>query len=488
MFAIYTLAVTAMSANECETTLGEPRTTLITRYRSATLRALVAADVFLTRDMEVLQALVLFLFADPESSLTLSLVSVAVKIAQVMELHCTVMDPKLTFFEREMRIRLWWQLRGLESRATCAATTMKARPHPDFGDQRPPLNVNDSDLHPDMTEPPVEHTGPTEMLLTLMKFEVTNWTQNSALGVSLFQSIRNGPIRGKTLFEAEDKAIDELEHLYQSKHLCHTDTRIPMHRLARSMGRRAVASMRFKVHHPRGRAKINGGEVYATREELDNMFEWAVIALEGKEACSQTRFAPYLYNHMTAKFEVDTYVYMISELRRRCSGSLVDRAWKLVAQLYANHPELVNCGGGSSSNNGGSSDTSNTNNSDESLSRNCAHMIFSNSPSCYTGGNSSEKTLSPFLFALGDLTLDAWQARGEQLLLERGGLRDYDATPSFIHLLLDKRAQANKEAANAAATSCLIPSDMAHLDILDGLGTGDDHDMDWHYWNKFLQI
>jgi len=68
-----------------------------------------------------------------------------------------------------MRIRLWWQLRCLDSRSRAMAG-MKPLPSFEFGDVRLPLNVNDTDLHRDMVEPPIEHNGPTEMLCVLIKF------------------------------------------------------------------------------------------------------------------------------------------------------------------------------------------------------------------------------------------------------------------------------------------------------------------------------
>jgi len=61
MFAIYTIAVTSISDSDCETMFGEERLTLLTRYRSATQRALIAANFIMTPDLVVLQAFVLYM-------------------------------------------------------------------------------------------------------------------------------------------------------------------------------------------------------------------------------------------------------------------------------------------------------------------------------------------------------------------------------------------------------------------------------------------
>jgi len=87
MFAIYNLAITPMSSDDCQASFGESRDTLLTRYRAATVRALVVADFLTTRELEVLQALILFLFADPESELTCTLIGAAIRLGQKMGLN-----------------------------------------------------------------------------------------------------------------------------------------------------------------------------------------------------------------------------------------------------------------------------------------------------------------------------------------------------------------------------------------------------------------
>ncbi len=156
LFAIYSLAVASMSADECQASLGETRGVLLARYRSATLRALVAADFLTTRELEVLQALVLFLFADPESELSSTLAGAAVRLGQKMGLHREHTDAKMSFFEKEMRLRLWWQLFGLDSRARVLSTPGRRPRASELGDVRLQLNLIDADLNPDMTEPPHE--------------------------------------------------------------------------------------------------------------------------------------------------------------------------------------------------------------------------------------------------------------------------------------------------------------------------------------------
>lgn len=61
MFAIYSCAITSLSAEECEKLTGESRELLRPKYHKAAQQALIRAGLFKTLDIQVLQAAVLFL-------------------------------------------------------------------------------------------------------------------------------------------------------------------------------------------------------------------------------------------------------------------------------------------------------------------------------------------------------------------------------------------------------------------------------------------
>ncbi|KAI0112742.1 hypothetical protein F4776DRAFT_656784 [Hypoxylon sp. NC0597] len=436
MFAIYTVAVTPMSATECQASFGETRDTLLMRYRGATVRALMAADFLTTKELEVLQAFVLFLLADPESYLTSILAGAVVKLGQRMGLHRENTDPKISFFEKEMRIRLWWQLRCIDARSRAVCTPgIGPPPESEFGDARLPLNVNDADLHPDMVEAPIEHVGPTEMLCILLKLEVFNWLRYSSKAARVYDTLVHGSAKGKASMGFEDakEAINQLEDIYQKKFIRKCDKHIPLHSLTQTIANFVIARMRFKIYHPRRRATVSGGEAHVTREESDVLFNSAVRSLELVDVALRSKFSSHLFTHMTFRYEIDLCVYIISELRRRCAGDRVAVAWNLVEYLYNNHPELIE-------------DTENT-----------------------------------FFVALGDLTLEAWETRRKELV--RGqGVREYDITPQFIRLLWNKKQKRDVE----EGIQISGVADPHSLD--DNLWLTDTDNLQWDYWNGFLQF
>ncbi|UPK95438.1 hypothetical protein LCI18_006373 [Fusarium solani-melongenae] len=425
LFAVYTNAVTSMSSDDCQASIGASRDTLLTRYRTATVQALMEAEFLTSREFEVLQALVLFLLADPESELCSTLTATAIRLGQKMGLHRENADSRISFFEKEMRIRLWWQLRGLDARVRAVSIPGIKLPTSECDDVRPPLNVNDADLHPNMTEPPAEHKGPTEMLCVLMKYQVTHWLRSSPKAAKFFENISHGPMKGKISMESQDEAINELEGIYQEKFLCHLDKRIPLHGVTDAMARLAIARLRFKLHHPRGRA-MGGKDVYLTKKEGDLLFDSAVTLLELSSYGIRSKFSSHLFTHLTHWSQMDAYIYILSELRCRCTGDQVMQAWKLVEELYTEHPEVM-------------SDTENA------LSR-----------------------------ALGDLTLQAWEAHRKEVALDQA------VPPYLIQLLWSKRN-------NELEQSMQAPS-APDVEDLGGLGLIDDNNFNWEYWDDLLRL
>lgn len=432
LFTIYTLAVTSMSSDDCQSSFGESRATLLMRYRVATIRALIAADILTTTNLEALQALVLFLFADPESEMTYALTGIAMRQGRKIGLHREQASSKLSFFEREMRIRLWWPLCGMWAQTSMAHPPPLKSSLSEVGDVRLPLNVNDADLHPDMTEAPAESRTPTEMMCVLMKFEMPTWLRSSPTTIDVFEKLmRGGSAGGKLSLRPQHDAIGQIEAIYQDKYLRHLDQRIPLHGLTSAMIHLALARMRFKIHHPRGRPTGAGAEEDLTPEESDALFESALTMLEMIDFGIRSKFSSHIFTYMASKFQIDAYIYVLSELRRRPSGRRVVVAWNLVEDLYNEHPALV-------------SDT----------------------------GDS-------FYVALGDLTLAAWEVRKVEVL---GGqsFGESDVPPQFIQFLLAQRRNGNDD--SVQANTIPYTNGMAEF------GPMDDIDFGWEYWNNFLHM
>ncbi|KAI9150510.1 putative transcriptional regulatory protein C139.03-like protein 8 [Paramyrothecium foliicola] len=432
MFSVYTLAMATVSVDECAVAFGDSKDILLTRFRKASFQALIEADYLTTRDFEVLQALVLFLFVEPDSDLTSSLTGSAIRIGQKMGLHLEKADTKISVLEKELRVRLWWHLNGLDSRVRSHTTQGMRKPptETEFGDVRLPLNVNDTDLHPDMVGLPREHIGPTEMLAVLMKFEIYNWYRTSSIADRLFSAIQHRPSNSLSA-KLADEAVQELEAIYQEKFLRHLDLSVPLHRLANAMAKLSIARMRYKIYHPRGKTTTDEDEVQGMQRESDIVFSASVTWLDMVEVAMKSGFSPQIITHFTTMATVDAYIYIISELRRRASGHEVALAWNLVESLYARHPQLI------------------------------------------------EDNNNKFLTAFGELTLEAWEAR-RNVLMRSAAAQPSDLTPQFIQSLWRKRQGGNNNAVQEQTMT--DENSLESLEFSVGLP------LDWDYWNDFLRL
>ncbi|KAH8688779.1 hypothetical protein BGW36DRAFT_392158 [Talaromyces proteolyticus] len=80
------------------------------------------------------------------------MLGIAIRIAQRMTIHSESALAKCTVFEAELGRRLWWALV--------------------LWDCRVPLSLNDSDLRPEMKEPPNVQRTPTDALFIVVRSEL----------------------------------------------------------------------------------------------------------------------------------------------------------------------------------------------------------------------------------------------------------------------------------------------------------------------------
>jgi hypothetical protein len=362
---------------------------------------------------------------DPQSELSITAVALAMRIAHKMGLHRAAEDSRMPFFEREMQVRLWWYIRGVDSRVRRAMGLPATID--DLGDARLPMNVNDADLHPHMASPPaVQHTAATEMVYVLMKYDLWSFVRKS----SNFSGSHNPREKAAQLTastSAEDlakkrKVLGEVERMLQEKYLDHLDPSIPLHRLAAALAGISINRQRFLMFHPRHQPE--GGR-YMSQADQDAVFESSVRLLELDGDVRNSSFSAALMDNLTCRTQVEALVYMVSELRRRTSGRLVETAWSLLGQMHDDQPAVMR-------------------------------------------GNHN------FYNALADLTLEAWETR-LQALKQRP-----QAVPKFIEMLLVARGEAGAPHEPLAAIGGLpsgFMDDLLH-----------DEGLDWNYWNDLLPL
>ncbi|KAL1986092.1 hypothetical protein VTN96DRAFT_6989 [Rasamsonia emersonii] len=329
MFAIYSAALTAMSDEEVAKTFGETKTRFLARCRQGAQQALINAGILKTSDMVVLQAFVIFLLSvrlvyNPHSLWSLS--GIAVRVAQRIGLHRDGSHLGLSVFETELRRRLWWQVTVVD--ATIGHMSGSISSLLPVADTDTPLNVNDSDLYPEMKEKPIEHSGPTEMIFCQMRYEVGKWLRRQASsGVVTFDGHWRSISDTSVPLQEKDRAIDELENALEEKIVKHCDPSIPLHLVTLLVARSAVGMLRLAAHHPR--CYQERGE-HMTQSEKDRLFTICMNVAEYGNVLQTTKTTQRYLWHVDYHFPWDVLIYMLSELRYRTVGEETAKAWHLI--------------------------------------------------------------------------------------------------------------------------------------------------------------
>ncbi|KIH89919.1 hypothetical protein SPBR_00212 [Sporothrix brasiliensis 5110] len=179
-FAIYYAAVTSMCSDDGDEEdngdaprPAEETSALLSQFKAALDALLTVRRVIDQPDIQCIQALAIYatcLRVHEVGRSVWILNGLAIRLAQSMGLHRDGSHLKLSPFETEMRLRLWWHLCILDSRApedqglqpTIAVTNWELRV---------PRNVNDAQLYPAMASLPAASTGWTDMSFFLLQTE-----------------------------------------------------------------------------------------------------------------------------------------------------------------------------------------------------------------------------------------------------------------------------------------------------------------------------
>ncbi|OCK92991.1 uncharacterized protein K441DRAFT_152550 [Cenococcum geophilum 1.58] len=164
----------------------------------------------------------------------------AVRIAQAFGIHRDGSFFSLSPPETEMRRRLWWQICLLDMQVSDVHSSLPTIV-PNSFDTKFPLNVNDSDISEEDTEVQSPGIGFSEMVYSLIRFEILKVVKP----LIYLPSYSSNNLAGM-----ENRKIDELEvqiercaqHV-ESKYLKHLDVSKPFHWMTLARARLILAKV-----------------------------------------------------------------------------------------------------------------------------------------------------------------------------------------------------------------------------------------------------
>ncbi|KAF5706722.1 hypothetical protein FMUND_11458 [Fusarium mundagurra] len=209
----YSIYFAAAASLEEPTALFLDKTNVLQRFKMGIEQAFAHGDFFNRPTLTGLRALAIYLSAIRVHNRGKSvwiLNGLVVRVAHSIGLHKDGAKLGLPPFESELRRRLWWHI-----------ITRDSRSGEDFGLEDPndllltsdvklPLNINDTDIFPEMEELPVERTEWTGMTFSLINVDLAKAMESLKAGKPSISTLRK-EVRDKILQEVHTRVKTRLE-------------------------------------------------------------------------------------------------------------------------------------------------------------------------------------------------------------------------------------------------------------------------------------
>ncbi|ORY57779.1 fungal-specific transcription factor domain-containing protein [Pseudomassariella vexata] len=336
MFSIYYAAITSMEDDEVKINFGAEKSHLIRQYRFATEQALAKANFLNTSELVVVQAFTIFLvlvrrYDDTRFSWTLT--GLLIRISHSLGIHREGTHfADLSPFDIEMRRRLWWavcilDLRSAEDQGTDLTIAEQTY------DTQFPLNVNDSDISPDMKEFPRERADATDLTFCLIRYEICTLARRlHSASNAMAPCPKDTQL---TLKEREDLLIDIYDRVEQKYLKPFTDQEGDLlNWVAAAIARLIMAKMSLIIYQPILFPHSPGQGPSVSEEVRDRLFTSSTEVVEynkllnSDNRCKQYRwlFQTYTQWHAVA--------FLLLEVCRRPWSAAVERAWRALSATF----------------------------------------------------------------------------------------------------------------------------------------------------------
>jgi hypothetical protein len=248
-----------------------------------------------------------------------------------MGIHSESALAECTVFEAEMRRRLWWSLMLFDSRIAQLASSKTETLDPTW-DCKIPLNVSDSDLRPEMKEPPAIQGSSTDALFAVVRSEVADFVRYSEFHLDFTRPALKAIARQQARLgsTARDGDLAQLGEIIQDRYLKSCDPDNPIHFMTIWSTWSSLAKCRIMDDY----SKYSSSCVRWTGEQRDTALSHALTMLEcdtkimGSQLSSRFRWFNHFY------FPFLAYIHVVQDVKRRPMTEQAKHAWEVMSNNY----------------------------------------------------------------------------------------------------------------------------------------------------------
>ncbi|KAF2503372.1 hypothetical protein BU16DRAFT_476215 [Lophium mytilinum] len=326
-FAVYFVSTVSLDDVEARVNLGQDKHTLLLQLKVGLEQALAHMDFLDRPTMTGLHALAIYLSAirvHNHGKGIWILNGLAIRIAESLGLHRDGERLGLSPFQSEIRRRLWWHL-----------LTRDGRAGEDYGLQNTnnlilvsevslPINVDDTDLYPEMQRLPAAKKGWTSMTFSLINIDLSKSIQRlAAITASTTSSAPPSEEARAGVIKETQVRIERL--------LAQCNPVIPQHRMTRLCSRFLLRKLDFVTRLQWILLQRAGPPIdFATEENLGEALDILAPRLYHEDdLLKQFAWARKAYPqyHIT--------MYVLWHLCVKPEGPNIDSAWEAVQPLFS---------------------------------------------------------------------------------------------------------------------------------------------------------
>lgn len=274
--AVFVVAIVSLTEEQCHFMFDADKKSLIATYRLACEVALDRAGLITTEDITVLQSFVLYIIAvrsHDRSRTAWTLFPIAVRLAIALELNVDGSHSSESFFEEQMRRRLWYTICVLDvhssfDRGSEPVIGHKSK-HP-----RLPLNINDSEFGPGSKDCFSDREGLTDMTKALVQYHAQ--ATGKALGAEEDDTPSSAQLTPRTM-TSRQQLVEQFE-LHTRKLLQYCDQNSSPYAWSTLNGSlTALATMQLSLRRPMNH---NGRRRIPMDNDPTNILRLATTVLE----------------------------------------------------------------------------------------------------------------------------------------------------------------------------------------------------------------
>lgn len=249
------------------------------------------------------------------------LIGLALGVAMKMGIHIVESTSHLSAFDKELRRRLWWQIRTLDVRI---AEDYHVDPIiiEQACDTALPTNTDDISLHPDMTARPPAQQGRTEMLYSIVRFRTSHLALRMVFSTAICHK------NGYEVLSMADKCqrIDRFWDNLENGLLSHCDTNIPLDFVTVTSTRLVIVKLKLAVCKPRVGERLDMGMRASYRATCEEVLRHALVLRQYEKGQQWLwLFQTYL--------EWDALAYLLLDICLT-PGAATTSTWAAIENVY----------------------------------------------------------------------------------------------------------------------------------------------------------